>query len=268
MRKLLRLAILGSILCCIYLLSVTGCADYHRPKNEIIREIAYTYHWHPQTSSERIEILLEELEKASHKDCTKLRKILDYWRAVDNDLEIHEAVLPDGLDDSESLCIVVLGYQLNPDGSIREELVGRLNTALSCAEKYPNAYILCTGGGTASKNKSASEAEMMGAWLIEHGLDSDRLLLENKSLTTSENAIFSCELIQKEHPEIKSIAIVSSDYHIPCGAILFQTKCIEADLDINVVSNAAYRTDHPAQQAMRNYVITGILNILNVPGWR
>ena len=39
---------------------------------------------------------------------------------------------------------------------MKDELVNRLTVALRCAEKYPRAYIVCTGGGTAEKNENAT----------------------------------------------------------------------------------------------------------------
>ena len=36
------------------------------------------------------------------------------------------AALPDGLPEDDTLCLVALGFQLNPDGTMRDELVERL----------------------------------------------------------------------------------------------------------------------------------------------
>lgn len=83
---------------------------------------------------------------------------------------MYNDVLPDGLPDTDELCIVVLGFQLNPDGSMRDELINRLNVALRSAEKYPNAYIVCTGGGTASGNASATEAGEMATLIPVHSI--------------------------------------------------------------------------------------------------
>ena len=47
------------------------------------------------------------------------------WRTVGT--AIHYDVLPDGLPDTDELAIVVLGFQLNPDGSMRSELTERLS---------------------------------------------------------------------------------------------------------------------------------------------
>ena len=65
----------------------------------------------------------------------KWAHIMDLWEApvVVND------VLPDNLPDDDSLCLVVLGFQLNPDGTMREELVERLRVLLVASQKYPRA---------------------------------------------------------------------------------------------------------------------------------
>ena len=57
--------------------------------------------------------------------------------------------------------MVVLGYQLNADGTMRDELLERLRVAKASAEKYPNAYIVCTGGPTAYEDKTVTEAGRM-----------------------------------------------------------------------------------------------------------
>ena len=74
------------------------------------------------------------------------------WQTVNADLTIYENVLPDGLPNTDELCIVALGFQLNADGTMRDELIERLKVVLNSAEKYPNALIVCTGGGTAAEN--------------------------------------------------------------------------------------------------------------------
>lgn len=107
---------------------------------------------------------------------------------------------------------------------MQPELVGRLRTALTCEKQYPEAMVLCTGGGTAYLNRSTSEAQQMGKWLTAHGLDERRLILEDQSLTTAENARFSAGILYREQPQITSAAIVTSTYHIPWGALMFETE--------------------------------------------
>ena len=85
----------------------------------------------------------------------------------------------------------------------------------------------------------------MAAWLIENGVAPERILVEDKSLTTAQNAIFSYDLLSQRCPQVTKLAIVSSDYHIATGTLLFEAEAIlraekpgaEA---MHVVSNAAW----------------------------
>lgn len=116
---------------------------------------------------------------------------MEYWDYVNTDMNVNVDVLPDGLPNDDSLCITVLGVALNDDGTMKDELVGRLQTALASAQKYPNAYVAVTGGGTAKNNLNATEADQMAAWMIANGLDENRLIVENKSKSTVQNAQFT-----------------------------------------------------------------------------
>lgn len=175
---------------------------------------------------QKIEKTLRQLSDLNPEAGEKWRRIMDYWAYVNAEYPIWFDALPEGLDSSNRLCIVVLGFQLNPDGTMRDELIGRLNIALACAEQYPNAYILCTGGGTASKNPEATEADAMAQWLMEQGVAEERIIIENKSQTTAQNAQFSHAILAEQYPEVASLVIATSDYHIPWSATLFQTQAI------------------------------------------
>ncbi len=191
-------------------------------------------------------IQLEKLDTADPDAAARWKKVLQIWKSIPK-TEIHKDVLPDGLPETNAFCIVALGFQLNPDGSMRDELTGRLEVVLHCAEKYPNAYIACTGGPTAMRDSSATEADRMAEWLEEHGVARERLIVENQSMTTAQNAIFTFRILSEHYPEINRLAIVSSDYHIPTGILLFETEAIlraekAGSEKIHVISNAAYET--------------------------
>lgn len=228
-----------------------------RDKTEILRELVRC---HAVGLGE--EGLLSELQEADGASAAQWREILACWTACGNEMMLNQNVLPDGLPEDESLCLIVLGYQLKPDGSMEDELVGRLETALRCAEKYPSCRILCTGGGTASMNHQTTEADAMAGWLIDHGIARERIIVENQSLTTTQNAIFSHRILQAEYPEITKTAIISSDYHIPWAAILFETQFILDGGTVSVISNAVYPTNQKMSTvSLMRYQMNGILEI-------
>lgn len=194
-----------------------------------------------------VQVDIDKLAALDKESADRWAAIIKYWNDANEKEFINKDILPAGLPDDNSLCIVVLGYQLNADGTMKDELIGRLETALDNADKYPNAYILVTGGGTASANSSATEADCMAEWLLENGIAEDKVIIENMSKTTAENALFSYAILNRDYPEVSSIAIVTSDYHIPLGCMLFNSEFMldrnKNIGDIAVVANSAYDAD-------------------------
>ena len=212
---------------------------------EIVEELAVYYGTYGGEAEQKTAELLESLRSADPAAGAKWESIMSLWKTVNTDLEIHEETLPDGLPETDELCLVVLGFQLNPDGSMKDELIERLKVAKAAAEKYPNAFIICTGGGTAAEDASATEAGKMAEWLVANGLDPQRVIVENRSLTTAQNAIYSYQILTEQYPQVRHLAIISSDYHIATGTLLFAAEATlqaeEAGKEkITVVSNAAY----------------------------
>lgn len=221
---------------------------YTEESYNLVSDMVYAYADRQDDAAEIIRDDLEQLNALDPALGALWGKIMPLWSEINRALVIHDSILPDGLPKDESLCIVVLGFQLYPDGSMAEELRGRCETALRCAEKYPKALIAVTGGGTAWQNPNVTEAGVMAAWLTEHGVDASRILVEDESRTTADNAVFTSALLRERHPEVKSLAIVTSDYHMPLGVLLFQEEALLAEyetgtLPFSVVSNAALNTD-------------------------
>ena len=212
----------------------------------IIEEMVVDYGNYGDEANAHIETLLKELRSVDADAAARWGRIMPLWRSVQTDLKLNYDVLPDGLPDTDELCLVVLGFQLAPDGSMRDELIERLKVAQRSAEKYPNALIVCTGGGTAAENESAAEAREMSKWLIENGVAPARVIVEDRSLTTAQNAIYTFDILAERYPQVSKLAIVSSDYHIATGALLFGAEAIlraeKAGEDrVTVVSNAAWK---------------------------
>ena len=206
----------------------TGCGqiEEQRDRQAIIEELVVDYGIYGSDADGHIRSLLKELRSVDADAAGRWESIMTLWKTANTDLTIHEGVLPDGLPDTDELCIVALGFQLNPDGSIRDELRERLKVVKASAEKYPRAWIVCTGGGTAAENESATEAGKMAEWLIENGIAADRIIVEDRSVTTAQNAIYTYDILTESYPQVKQLAIVSSDYHIATGTLLFEAEAI------------------------------------------
>lgn len=251
---------------CLAAALLLGCWFLFRPLsgskqiiNSMLTEYAGENH-----DPEKIQNLLRQLRTLDPEAGAKWEKIMDFWDYANTRMPIQYDSLPEDLEISGTLCIAVLGYQLSPDGTMRSELIDRLQVALRCAEQYPDSFILCTGGGTASQNPSATEAGAMSAWLMEQGVSPDRLIVEDRSKTTAQNAQFSHRLLAEQHPEIGSIVIVSSDYHIPWAAALFETEALLlGEGHPHVIGHAAMPTG-----VTNNYMNYQLLHMRELAGIR
>ncbi len=255
MKRSFVFQIITLFLAVMTVLMLASCGKTERPAQKIAEEIAVDYGTYGEEAKDRIASLLKELKSADENAGVRFERIMDIWTSPELGKNLNYGVLPDGLPDTDELCIVVLGFQLEPDGSMKEELVQRLTAALESAKKYPNAYVVCTGGGTASENESATEAGKMAEWLISNGVEKKRVIVEDNSVTTAQNAIFTYDILTSLYPSVKKLAIVSSDYHIATGELLFKAEAIlrastPGAEKLEVISNAAWKAPSGTLSAM------------------
>ena len=95
----------------------------------------------------------------------------------------------------------------------------------------------------------------MADWLRAQGIPDSRLIVEDKSLTTAQNAINTYNILTEKYPQVSKLAIVSSDYHIATGVLLFEGEAIlraekAGQEKMHVVSNAAWKAPSGTLSAM------------------
>lgn len=128
--------------------------------------------------------------------------------------------------------IVTLGYLLNPDGSMDKILLGRLQTTLDLAKKYPKALIVVTGGVPQNRQ---TEGKLMAQWLVEHGIEKSRIIEENYATSTVENALYSSYALARHG--IEQALLVSSASHVRRGQTLLEIASEQnGPSKLNVVS--------------------------------
>lgn len=215
--------------------------------------------------SGKIESCLDALEAESPAEGALWRRIMTDWaRLNEAGFEDHR-VLPDDLPQDDSLCIVVFGYGLGADGSIRPELEDRLYVALNAARQYPNAYVAVTGGQT-SEVAGVTEGGQMAAWLRAQGVAESRLIVEDQALSTTQNAANTYKLLTSAYSQVKTLAVVTSDYHVACAGVLLQIWSdyqfqVNGAPALNVAAGVSCATDTPVGDRMLSSQAWGIAQI-------
>lgn len=127
--------------------------------------------------------------------------------------------------------LIVLGAGVNgtvPSLSLRD----RLDAALTYLNENPETVAVVSGGQ--GPGEHITEAQAMFDFLVDSGIDQERIIKEEESESTQENIAFSLEKIKDAGgTKTSSIGIVTSEYH------LYRSKKIAERLGIDPVGVAA-----------------------------
>jgi uncharacterized SAM-binding protein YcdF (DUF218 family) len=136
--------------------------------------------------------------------------------------------------------IVILGYGLNPDGTMRTILRRRVLTGLAVAQFFPQSPIIVTGGNPKNGN---TEAGQMRRMLMLLGFPDNRIIVEDKANSTVQNARFSVPLAKKANTS--GIILVTSSTHQGRADGDF------ADAGGNLLATVSYPDGDPTQNVVQ-----------------
>ena len=91
----------------------------------------------------------------------------------------------------------------------------RLVAGIELARRYPLAKLIYTGGtaGLFANPDSGAPSRMVDAFWLEMGIPERQIILESRSRTTSENAVFTKTLMQPKPGQ--HYVLVTSAWHMP-----------------------------------------------------
>lgn len=165
-------------------------------------------------------------DETAYKNSVSRLKSIDSKRAGEYEQKIKktEKIIKEKLNTdppanipANNHAIVILGYALAEDGTMQPTLIERLKAGLSVAKKYPNSKIIVTGG---VPKQGITEADAMSKWLIDNGIEKERIIMEKMSTDTVENGLFSTAILEKE--KIKDVTLVTSASHMRRALTVFE----------------------------------------------
>lgn len=89
-------------------------------------------------------------------------------------------------------------------------LIERMECAISYLQIHKTMQVIVSGGQ--GHDEFISEAEAMKRYLITHGIECERIIMEAKSRNTLENIFYAKQIIS-ERGMSKSVVIVTQSYH-------------------------------------------------------
>jgi uncharacterized SAM-binding protein YcdF (DUF218 family) len=103
----------------------------------------------------------------------------------------------------------------------------RVVAMLQLARQFPHARIVYSGGSSSLFPHGVAEAPIAARLLDSFGVPPDRIILEERSRTTNENAIFVRDMIAPKPGE--RWLLVTSAYHMPRAVAVFRAAGLDVE---------------------------------------
>jgi uncharacterized SAM-binding protein YcdF (DUF218 family) len=120
--------------------------------------------------------------------------------------------------DTKADVIIVLGAGVSPNGQSND---GQTRRTRHGAYLYRNGnapFVLCTGGYDTPQHVK-TEAEVCAEILEGNGVPASAILMDEKSMSTEENAIESHKVMDAHH--LKTAILVTDNFHMARASMLF-----------------------------------------------
>lgn len=159
----------------------------------------------------------------------------------------------------EADALIVLGMGLKGEKML-STLKLRLDGAVSYLKKYPSCKVILSGGKT--KGARVEESSAMSEYLVANGISGERIIQENRSVSTYENFLFSKRLIEEKMGSGKSCLFMTSTFHVyrsqkVADSLLFAVKGLNTPDAFYVAPNDYLREC----AALVQYVIKGKIKL-------
>lgn len=122
--------------------------------------------------------------------------------------------------EGEPATMLILGCQVKPWGP-SVLLQDRLDKAVEYLNEHPDMTVVVSGGQ--GPDEHISEAACMRDYLVQAGVDAERILLEDQSHNTFQNVTYSARLMEQEgiDPE-QGVLMVSNGFHLTRARMLWE----------------------------------------------
>ena len=116
--------------------------------------------------------------------------------------------------------MVILGCQVRQDGP-SVLLRDRLDEALDYLEDHPDMTVVVSGGQ--GPDEPTTEAQAMYDYLVEYGVEPERIWQEDQSHNTWQNVRYTLALLEEKGADTSAgVVLVSSGFHLTRARMLWE----------------------------------------------
>ncbi|MBN6205235.1 YdcF family protein [Ralstonia pickettii] len=124
--------------------------------------------------------------------------------------------------------IIVLGSGLKNGNEVTPLLASRVDKGIAAFRKNEGSFLVLSGGK--GKDEKIAEGEAMKNYALQQGVPEAALLIEDRSVNTRENLLFSQQLIEKHSKERSwNLLVVTTSYHVLRALLLAKNLGIDCD---------------------------------------
>ena len=127
--------------------------------------------------------------------------------------------------------VIILGSKIRKDGTLTPILQARVDKAIEFAKEQKeksNKRIVFVPSGGKGEDEIISEAEAMKNYLIEKGISSEDIIVEDKSKNTYQNLKFSKQKIEEDNKGGK-IIFSTTNYHVFRSGVIANNEGIDCE---------------------------------------
>ena len=127
--------------------------------------------------------------------------------------------------------VIILGSKIRKDGTLTPILQARVDKAIEFAKEQKeksNKKIVFVPSGGKGEDEIISEAEAMKNYLIEKGISSKDIIVEDKSKNTYQNLKFSKQKIDEDNKDGK-IIFSTTNYHVFRSGVIANNEGIDCE---------------------------------------
>lgn len=117
--------------------------------------------------------------------------------------------------------MIVLGAQWKSNGP-SDVLRRRLDKAIEYLQNNPETMVIVTGAQ--GSNETITEAQGMQQYLVQHGVETERIIMEEKATNTKENLLYSSEYLNRQE---NRVVLVTNNFHVFRALAIAQSQGYE-----------------------------------------